>query len=51
MATPIKTTPRLSDSAWKAFSLKLEANKGNKISPERKAEMRALMTKVLANKR
>jgi hypothetical protein len=50
MATPIKVTPKLSDSQWKKFTHELESKK-QKVSASKKAEMRALLDKVLSNKK
>jgi len=51
MATPIKPTPKLSHSEWQNFTQKLEANRNNKVSASKKAEMRSLVERVLSNKK
>ena len=51
MATPIKPTPKLSNSQFSKFSRDLEANRSNKISQEKKTEMKAIFDRVMSTKR
>jgi len=50
MATPIKATPKLSESQFSKLNRDLEANKGKKLPQARKQEIKTLVSRVLAKK-
>jgi hypothetical protein len=50
MATPIKATPKLSNSQFAKLNRELGANKGNKVPQAKRHEMKVLVSKVLSKK-
>jgi len=50
MATPIKATPKLSESQFSKLNMELEANKSKKVPEAKRHEIKALVSKVLSKK-